>query len=116
MSGILIAGLRVETRIGVPDEERATAQEVEIDIRIQPARDFTEMGDDLAKTIDYAHVCERISQLAGERPRRLIETLADEVAGMIIAEFGARSVEVELRKFILPRTRHVAVRCVRSNS
>ncbi len=116
MSEILIAGLRVETRIGVPNDERATAQEVEIDIRIQPARDFQEMGDDLSKTIDYAQVCERITQLAGERPRHLIETLADEVAAMIIAEFGARSVEVELRKFILPRTRHVAVRCMRSKS
>jgi phosphoglycolate phosphatase/dihydroneopterin aldolase len=46
----------------------------------------------------------------------LIETLADEVAGLIIAEFGALSVEVELRKFILPQTRHVAVRCARSKS
>ena len=116
MSEILIAGLRVETRIGVPDEERAAAQEVEIDIRIQPERDFAEMGDDVANTIDYATVCARISQLAGERPRRLIETLADEVAGLIVAEFGARSVEVELRKFILSQTRHVAVRCARSKS
>ena len=116
MNEILIAGLRVQTRIGVPDEERAAAQEVEIDIRIQPARDFQEMGDDLARTIDYAQVCERISWLAGARPRQLIETLADEVAALILEEFGARFVEVELRKFILPQTRHVAVRCSRAKS
>ena len=116
MSEILIAGLRLKTCIGVPDEERATAQAVEIDIRIQPARDFQDMGDDLAKTIDYAQVCERISHLAGARPRRLIETLADEVAGLILEEFEVRFVEVQLRKFILPQTRHVAVRCSRSKS
>ncbi len=116
MSEILIAGLRVKTHIGVPDEERAAEQEVEIDIRIQPARDFLEMGDDLSKTIDYAQVCERVSSLAAARPRQLIETLADEIAGLILAEFEARFVEVELRKIILPQTRHVAVRCSRSKS
>ena len=116
MSEILIAGLRVKTRIGVPDEEREDAQEVEIDIRIQPEMDFEEMGDDIAKTIDYAQVCERVSWLAGARPRRLIETLADEVAVLILEEFHARFVEVELRKFILPQTRHVAVRCSRAKS
>ena len=116
MSEILIAGLRVKTHIGVPDEERAAEQEVEIDIRIQPMRNFLEMGDDLSKTIDYAQVCERVSSLAAARPRRLIETLADEIARLILAEFEARFVEVELRKFILPQTRHVAVRCSRSKS
>jgi FolB domain-containing protein len=116
MSEILIAGLKVKTRIGVPDEECKVAQEVEIDIRIQPARDFQEMGDDIAKTIDYAQVCERVSWLAGARPRRLIETLADEVATLILEEFEARFVEVELRKFILPQTRHVAVRCSRAKN
>lgn len=116
MSEILIAGLRVKTHIGVPDEERKVAQEVEIDIRMQPVTDFHEIGDDIAKTIDYAQVCERVSWLAGARPRRLIETLADEVAGLILEEFEARFVEVELRKFILPQTRHVAVRCSRAKS
>ena len=45
MSEILIAGLRVKTHIGVPDEERAAEQDIEIDIRIQPMRGFLEMGD-----------------------------------------------------------------------
>lgn len=116
MSEILIAGLRVKTHIGVPDEEREVAQEVEIDIRIQPEADFQDIGDDIARTIDYAQVCERISWLAGAHPRQLIETLADEVAGLILEEFQPRFVEVELRKFILPQTRHVAVRCSRAKS
>jgi dihydroneopterin aldolase len=116
MNEILIAGLRVKTWIGVPDEERAAAQEVEIDIRIRPGRDFQEIGDDLSQTIDYGRVCERVDWLAGVRPRRLIETLADEVACLILEEFGVQLVEVELRKFILPQTRHVAVRCLRAKS
>ncbi|MEI8292707.1 MAG: dihydroneopterin aldolase [bacterium] len=110
MSEILINSLRVKTRIGVPDEERMEPQEIEIDLRIQPARDFRELQDDIGLTVDYAAVCRRASELAAERPRRLIETLAREIAEMILEEFSAALTEVEIRKFILPRTRHVAVR------
>jgi dihydroneopterin aldolase len=115
MNEILITGLRVKTRIGVPDEERLGEQELEFDLRIQPARAFVEMQDRLEDTIDYAKVCERVAEIASAKPRKLIETLADEIAEMILNEFHARRVEVELRKFILPQTRHVAVRCVREN-
>lgn len=115
MNEILIAGLRVKTRIGVPDEERLDEQELEFDLRIQPARAFVDMQDRLEDTIDYAKVCERVAEIASAKPRKLIETLADEIAEMILSEFHARRVEVELRKFILPQTRHVAVRCVREN-
>ena len=111
LSEILIDSLRVETWIGVPDAERMEAQEIEIDIRIQPARNFAEMRDDINLTVDYAAVCQRVSELARERPRRLIESLAQEICDMILSEFAATSAQVEIRKFILPETRHVAVRC-----
>jgi FolB domain-containing protein len=110
---IRIDSLRVRTRIGVPDEERADEQEVEIDLRIEPGVDFSEMDDDISKTIDYAQVCERIAELAAARPRNLIETLAADIAELVRYKFAARSVDVEVRKFILPQTRHVAVRCRR---
>jgi FolB domain-containing protein len=111
VSEILIDSLRVKTWIGVPDAERMEAQEIEIDIRIQPTRNFAEMHDDISLTVDYAAVCQRVSELACERPRRLIESLAQEICEMILKEFAATSAEVEIRKFILPETRHVAVRC-----
>lgn len=113
MSEILISGLRVRANIGVPEKERAEIQELEFYLRIRTALAFDQMEDTLSKTIDYARVCQRVSEIAAEKPRNLIETLADEVAGKIVAEFEALSVEVELRKFILPETRHVAVRCTR---
>lgn len=115
MNEILIAGLRVNTRIGVPEEERLVEQEVELDLRIETMRAFEAMEDHLEKTIDYARVCDRVAEIASLKPRQLIETLANEVAEMVLSEFHARSVEVELRKFILPQTRYVAVRCARTN-
>jgi FolB domain-containing protein len=116
LSEILIDSLRVKTWIGVPDEERMEAQEIEIDIRIQPTRSFAEMQDDISLTVDDAAVCQRVSEVAAERPRRLIESLAQEICEMILKEFAATSAEVEIRKFILPETRYVAVRwsCVKA--
>ena len=113
MSEILISGLRVRANIGVPDKEREESQELEFDLRIRTALAFDQMEDTLSNTINYAGVCQRVSEIAAEKPRNLIETLADEVADKILAEFDALAVEVELRKFILPETRHVAVRCTR---
>jgi len=110
LSEILIDSLRVKTWIGVPDAERMEAQEIEIDIRIQPTKSFAEMQDDISLTVDYAAVCQRVSEVAAERPRRLIESLAQEVCEMILKEFAATSAEVKIRKFILPETRYVAVR------
>ena len=113
MNEIHIDSLRVRTRIGVPDEERADWQDVEIDLRIEPMEGFSEMGDEISRTIDYALVCERVADLAAAGPRNLIETLAADIADLVRSDYGARSVEVEVRKFILPQTRHVAVRCRR---
>lgn len=112
MSEIVIDSLRVQTFIGVPDAERMDSQEVEIDLCIQPSIGFCAMRDDIACTVDYAAVCEWVSQIAGERPRCLIETLACDIAEGILQEFPAVSVRIEIRKFILPQTRHVAVRWV----
>jgi FolB domain-containing protein len=112
MSEIRIKSLRVPTYIGVPDEERSAPQEVEIDILIAGQTSFREMGDDILRTVDYAEVCEKVARLAAEKPRRLIETLADEVATMIIRDYPAKSADVEVRKFILPNTECVSVRCI----
>ena len=116
MSEICISGLKIQANIGVPHEERAVVQELEIDLRIHSSVAFDQMEDYLSNTIDYARVCQRVANIASEKPRKLIETLADEVAARILAEFDALRVEVELRKFILPETRYVAVRCTRARS
>jgi len=110
---IHITGLRLTTNIGVPDAERAAPQVLEADITLRVATPFEGMRDEITATIDYAAVAARLQTLAGERPRRLIETLAAEIAACVLDEFKASGVTVELRKHILPGTDHVAVRLVR---
>ncbi len=110
---IHIRGLRVRTRIGVPDEERAEWQELLIDVVMMPATSFAEMNDQIATTIDYHAVCLAIGKLAEAGERRLIETLANEIAELVLRDHSAVRVEVVIRKFILPQTEWVGVRLIK---
>ncbi len=111
MNEIWIKSLKVQSRVGVSEEERSQPQELEIDLCIQPVAPFPYMNDDVMRTIDYSAVASRVRGLADEGPRHLIETLAAEVARLLVDEFHAVTVTVEVRKFVLPGTDYVAVRC-----
>jgi dihydroneopterin aldolase len=107
---IIIEQLEFSAHIGVPDDERLAAQRLTVSLRLEVARDSRSLGDEIANTVDYFAVCNAVKALAAERPRRLIETLAEEIAAAILRDFAVAAVEVELRKFILPDTAFVAVR------
>jgi len=107
---ILVEALELSSFIGVPDEERAAAQRLTVSLVLEPLHDFRALGDSLANTVDYFAVCECVKALSLACPRRLIETLAEEIATELLAGFAIRAVEVEIHKFILPDTAFVGVR------
>lgn len=115
MDTITIADLEVFYRVGVPEAERAQPQRLLLTIEL--AQDFTAAAahDDLQATVDYEAVCQRLQQLGEGRSWQLIETLAVEIAETLLHEFQPRAVAVEVKKFILPQTRYVAVRVQRSS-
>lgn len=106
---IHIEELELSVRIGVPDEERAEAQRLTVSITIWPAVTFDGMQDKVANTIDYAAVCNDVKNLAADRTDKLIETLADRIASHLLAAHPIARIRIELRKFILPDVKHVAV-------
>lgn len=107
---ILIEELELTARIGVPDKERAHPQRLTVSLVLEPRKGFRDLADDLARTVDYAAVCAELQRFASGRQDKLLETLAHEMAEHLLAKFALRRVELELRKFILPETRFVAVR------
>lgn len=110
---IHLRGLDLPARIGVPEEERASWQNLQLDLVLWTACRFEALADDLAGTPDYAAVAARARVLAAERPRRLIETLAAELAECLLAEFPLVGVTVEVRKRVLPGCDEVSVRLTR---
>jgi 7,8-dihydroneopterin aldolase/epimerase/oxygenase len=113
MNVIIIKGLEVIACIGVSEDERKRAQRLRIDAILTPLTEFSALADDISRTVDYHAAARRIASVAAAGPRRLIETLASEIAEMLVGEFRARRAEVEIRKFVLPGTEYVAVRCSR---
>lgn len=111
---IHIEGLELSVHIGVPDEERAHPQRLTVNLTLEPRRAFRGLGDAIENTVDYFKLAKAVQALARERPRRLIETLAEEIAALVLERFAVRTVEVELRKYILPDTEYVAVRLSRT--
>ncbi len=110
---ITLADLEVRYRVGVPDAERAQPQRLLLTLEMR--RDFTRAAasDDLRETIDYYAVSRRLLALGEGRSWKLIETLAADIAALVLGDFGAESVTVEVKKFIIPEARHVSVRLTR---
>jgi FolB domain-containing protein len=113
MDQIVIQDLEVFYRVGVPDEERAEPQRLLLTLQLE--HDFTAAAkaDDLARTIDYYHLSRRVLGFGENRQWKLIETLAVDLAEMILREYQAREVTVEVKKFVLPEAGWVGVRARR---
>ena len=107
---IIISQLEVMARVGVPPAERDRAQRLTLSLRLEPERGLSGLEDQIGNTIDYAAVCDAVRHEVEGRPRHLIETLAEEVAALLLARYPLSAAEVEVRKYILPATEYVAVR------
>jgi dihydroneopterin aldolase len=113
MDKIIINDLEVFYRIGVSEEERATPQRLLITLEMTRDLSAAAATDDLTKTIDYYAVTRRLLRFGEGRSWNLLEKLADDICGLILAEFRPDIVSVEVKKFIIKEARHVAVQMTR---
>ena len=113
MDKIIISELEVFYHVGITEEERSRPQRLLITVEM--AHDFKAAAarDNLAETIDYAAVSERLLRFGDGCQWELIETLAADLAAMILDEFSPKKVSVEVKKFSIPQARHVAVSLTR---
>lgn len=110
---IEIRRLRVSTHIGVPDEERASPQDVWLTVMMVPSQPWIGLRDDISRTIDYHQISIELEKLASSRPRKLIETLALDAADYLLGNHPLARVSITVEKKILPNTECVAVHITR---
>ena len=109
MSQISIVDLEVFYRVGVPDSERAKPQRLLLTLELESDFSKAAKTDSIADTIDYFAVSQRLLKFGDGKSWKLIEKLAADVADMILSEFKPQSVVVDVKKFIIPQARYVAV-------
>lgn len=96
---IVLAGLAFEACHGVHPEEQATRQRFEVDVELE--LDLAPAGrtDDLARTVDYSRVAERVRDVVLGPSVDLIETLAERIAvASLDASTMVEAVVVRVRK------------------
>jgi dihydroneopterin aldolase len=69
--------------------------------------------DNIAWTINYADVVQHVKKITAHRARKLLETLAEEIAADLLKSFPIRKVTLEIKKFVLPETQYVSVKIER---
>jgi len=113
MDTIRITDLEVFYQVGVTEEERAKAQRLLLSVEM--THDFTSAisRDNLAETVDYHAISQRLLRFGDGCHWQLIETLAADIAAMILDDFTPKSVSVEVKKFAIPQAAHVSVRLTR---
>ena len=114
MDTIFITDLRIETRIGVYEWEKHVRQPVLLNIEIAMPHSRAGATDELEDALDYAAVVRRLQEFVGDHPHELLERLAEEIAALILREFHAPWVRVQLAKIApLPGVRQLGVRIER---
>src|SRR5260221_7223889 len=110
MNSILVRDLRVDVLIGIHKRERYVAQTLSIDLDIGVPGTAVFASDKVADTIDYEQVALRIRELAASGHFRLVETVADRIAALLLKDFGAPWAKVSVAKIgILPNAKFVGV-------
>ena len=113
MDTLIIKDLVVECRIGVLEWEQATPQSVWIDLELEIDAAKAAAHDDVNTTIDYARLVAAVTQHAQGKPFHLLETMAEEMALLILKEFHTPQVLVRVKKRALPSIDYAAVEVVR---
>jgi 7,8-dihydroneopterin aldolase/epimerase/oxygenase len=95
---ITVTAIPLLCRLGVPAEERATAQQIAVTIELRMDLSAAGHSDSLAHTVDYAEVRAVLEQVAGRREYLLVESLAEEMAREVLARFPVPEVLVAVSK------------------
>ncbi|MCB8888842.1 dihydroneopterin aldolase [Vreelandella malpeensis] len=98
MDRILIEGLNIDTVIGVYDWERTITQSLRLDVTLATDIRPAAATDDLALTLNYAAISERIQRFAHEHQFSLIETFAERLCDCLRREFPITWMRLAVRK------------------
>lgn len=94
-----LASLEIDCIVGVYPHERETAQPIVMDIELDYDFAGAAGGDAVEHAVDYDLVARGVTELVQRRKFKLIETMAEEAAELLLERHRAvRTVRMEIRK------------------
>jgi dihydroneopterin aldolase len=117
MGTVFVRGLSIQTIVGIHPAERTTPQQVLISFELVTDTGKAAASDNIADAVDYDGASQRISELVIARQFQLLETMAEEIAALLLAAYPLSAVAVEVQKpAALSNANSVGVRIERTAS
>ena len=110
---LTICGLTAQCRLGVLESEQATPQEVQVDLELAIDAAKAAQRDEVNDAVDYARLVAVVKALVEGHAYRLMETMAEDIAALILREFPTPEVEVKVTKRALPGIESATVEITR---
>jgi len=95
---IFLRELKTETIIGIYDWERKIRQTLSFDFEFPGDIRRAAKSDKIEDTLDYKSVAKRVLAFVEASQYQLVETLAENIAQMILREFGLEWVKITVSK------------------
>jgi FolB domain-containing protein len=98
MDKIIIKDLLLRGIIGINDDERVNKQDILINITIFADTRQAAVSDDIEDAVNYRTITKRIIDHVEASADFLVEKLVNDIAQIILGEFGAERVIVRVEK------------------
>jgi dihydroneopterin aldolase len=95
---ITLRGLRVRGRHGVYDFERENGQDFVVDAQLELSTAPAAASDDVADTVHYGELAQRLAEVVGGEPVNLLESLAGRLADVCLADERVAAATVTVHK------------------
>jgi dihydroneopterin aldolase len=110
MDKVMIEGLQVDAFVGIYDWEHEQAQPLVIDLTMAWDNRPAAATEQISDALDYDRVSQAVTQLIAAKPWQLIETVAEQIAALVLSDFSVVQVMVKVAKpQAVPSARQVAV-------
>lgn len=98
MDIVFVRDLKIDTVIGVYDWERDIRQVLHFDIEMASDIGAAAAADDITKALDYSAVAARLTEFVGTSEFKLLETLAERCAQIVLQEFNVPWLRLRVMK------------------
>ena len=98
MDKIFLNDLKIDTIIGIYDWERETLQTLRFDFEMDWDIRKAAASDDITNTLDYGAVANVVVEFVSNSRYLLIESLAEEVAQLLLKTFAIPRLKLTLTK------------------